>query len=259
MKSVFDSIVVLKSNPVYRISDVFFRKGNRWEQDRNTILTNDEYKNSILRDYLLNKKSEHDYISLRKIIDDHTERYNYPVPTTNDLVVHIRTGDVFGTNYRPTLKPKKWSYSNVKRVLQSRFFDKEEKKAQSFGMGTDAYDDFFEKVDVDSLNVSKIVVVSAMHFGANDINGKFFYEEVARERSLELLNNFKDKCDEKNIEVGLYSSEDADKDLAYMCHSRYFVKGNSNMSDIIEKCLIPEAKVFEVVAPNAKMLKYRNI
>jgi hypothetical protein len=255
MESIFESIVILKSNPVYRLSDVFFRKGIRWEQDRNTILTDDKYKDSILRDYLLHKKSENDFVSLRRIIQEHTQKYNYAIPGAHDLVVHIRTGDVFGT-FNSAVK-KKWSYSNIKGVLARRILGPN-KKPQGRVYGTDAYDDFFEKVDVDSLDVSKIIIVSAMHFGANDITGQFFYEKKAVDRSLELLNNFKKKCDERSIEVALYSSEDTDKDLAFMCHSRHFVKGHSNMGDIIEKCLVHDANVFEVIAPASHMLKYKN-
>ena len=42
-----DNIVVLRSNPVYRIGDVVRRTGLRWKHDRNQILGRNEFKDSI--------------------------------------------------------------------------------------------------------------------------------------------------------------------------------------------------------------------
>ena len=69
MKKInFESeLKVLKENKFYRFSDLFFKKGIRWESDRDTILEKDEYKHTILRKYLEKKTKEYDYDTIKKL------------------------------------------------------------------------------------------------------------------------------------------------------------------------------------------------
>ena len=225
------SVQILSSNPVYRVSDVILQRGIRWQKDRDTILSLDKYEDTILRKYLERKSSENDYDELAKVIEEHGKERGYRRPSGDELVMHVRTGDIFS--------------DSVKEA----------------GRRTDLniYDAFIRQLDIREMNISRIVVVTAMHFGANDLNGNFFLEQKAVDRSYELLKNIDLACDRLGVDTQLYSNRDTDMDLYFMVSSQHFVKGNSNIGDIVAKCLPRYATISEAFLPKKQVVRGRRI
>ena len=85
-------IKILRTNSIYRVTDIIFRKGIRWEQDRKSILTEPLYKNTILYDYLSQMNHEEDLETFKRVVIHHQQKYELPSPNT--LVVHLRLGDI---------------------------------------------------------------------------------------------------------------------------------------------------------------------
>ena len=147
---------VLKENKFYRFGDLIFKDGGgRWESDREVVKNNEEFKNTILCKYLiqLQDELEPDFDLLKKIVQEHTQEYKCEIPEENELVIHLRLGDIF--------QKSKYEKLRVKRLKKS-------------------VDRLFENDNI--LNSSpdalgKITVVTALHYGANETNGKHFFIE----------------------------------------------------------------------------------
>jgi hypothetical protein len=208
-------VKTLKENRVYRVSDLFFREGMRWQRDRETILTNPEYRNTILYDYLRTKEGEEDFHALRRVVREHTSRKQYKIPDEDDLVVHMRLGDVM-------------------------------KVPQRFNKAIARYSKLYNKTDLEPHSFSKTVVVTALHFGANELNGKYFYSDLAKEKSFEVLRAFERRTNEFGLTLSVVSNENVDSDICFMASSRFFVKGLSGFSEIVARCLPAEARIFEL-------------
>ena len=211
------NIKTLKSNKFYRISDLFFGWGNRWEQDREHILNDEKYKDTILYKYLTRKTHELDYALFKEIVKEQTIIKEYPIPTSKELVVQVRLGDVMDSIDYNTSK------------IKSKIF----------------YSDFFDYINLDFNKIKKITVVTALHFGSNEFSEKYFYSEKAEIESMKIIRSLNKQCLEKGYDLKIYSHEDIDRDICYLSNSKYFVKGITQLGDLIIKCLPPEAVIFE--------------
>ena len=75
--------------------------------------------------------------------------------------------------------------------------------------------------------------MTALHFGANEVNNLFFYNKRDHDRSLDLLESIKNQIEKLGLGLNIYSNEDIDADLSYMCHSKMFVPSLATMMKII--------------------------
>ncbi|MCW5213712.1 hypothetical protein VU04_12525, partial [Desulfobulbus sp. TB] len=107
-----DNIKILKTNQVYRVSDLVFCRGIRWKQDRETILSDPQYRETILHDYLTQKRYERDLEIFKRVVREHQAKYEKPF--TDCLVIHLRLGDVMDdTNGRPLYEKSQKIYSKL--------------------------------------------------------------------------------------------------------------------------------------------------
>ena len=95
IRGLFNKIETIKSNPDYRIADVIYKKGIRWNDSKKKIINEKKYFDTILYKYLnTNKKDIVDLKLLKKIIIREGTIKDFQFPKKNELVVHIRAGDV---------------------------------------------------------------------------------------------------------------------------------------------------------------------
>ena len=93
------------------------------------------------------------------------------------------------------------------------------------------YNDFYREISV--RNIKKVTIVTALHFGANEVNNLFFYNKRDHDRSLDLLQSIKSQTERLGLEVNIYSNEDVDADLSYMCYSKMFIPSLATMMRIV--------------------------
>jgi len=225
-------VKILRNNSVYRISDLVFRRGVRWERDRETILTQDKYRNSILYNYLCNMRTENDFRALKQSADKFVENSRVTVPGERDLVVHMRLGDIADIAHR---------YQKARKV----------------------YRDLYGKVRINLDDFDRVIVVTALHFGANNLVNKFHYSEKAENKSLNMLRTFLLYNISIGKEVSVLSNENPDLDFAFMVQSKLFVKGQTGMSDLVAQCGSDEMLCFDAkfdgqFAKFRSWLKYSN-
>jgi hypothetical protein len=207
-----DKIKILKNNRVYRISDVFYERGDetppQWERNQALILSDPQYEGTILRDYLTRKKKHKDFSCWRDVVREHAKKNSYEVANRFDLVVHMRLGDVM-------VIPKAIKVRNV----------------------ISAYDNFYDKVDIDGLDISRVVVVTAMHFGADETTGRFFYSDEAKDKSVEVFRSLEEQTRGIGLPFELVSNDNIDADIAFMSYSSYFVRGRTMLSRLVGYCV----------------------
>lgn len=153
---------------------------------------------------------------MKEIVTSYAAEKNYDLPGSNELVIHLRLGNV--KNYKGTPE-----------------------------LLVDYTMDLIGGINVD---VRAITVVTAVHFGETFYKGKSSRQEVSESvrhyadktgRILELLAN-------QGFAAGLYSHREIDRDFSYLAHSKYLVLGNGLFS--LCAAMISEARCF--VPPWAK-------
>ena len=208
-------ISILRENKVYRIADLFNESGIRFKSDINSIFTDSQYKNSILFDYFQSKQKLKDITTMQKVIDQHIDLYNYPIPEKNELVIHLRLGDLL----------------NQKKVENH-------------------YYQMFEGLNkkINFKNFSKISIVTALHFGSFDDHPKgrplYMFSEKTKEKSFNLFRFIESQINTAGHSVNLISSDNIDQDFCYMSKSQWFVKSKRGFSFLICGLLPESAKFF---------------
>ncbi len=217
MYSFESKLAVLKTNSVYRVNDVFIKGGIRWREDRDEILSNDVYKNTILRKYLEKEAELVNYDLLRNIILEHGELLGYKKPMNNELVFHFRLGD---------LMMKDYNFKALKNKIKN----------------------FFKQIEIiEENNIEKVSLVTALHFGANDKNGKFFFSEQSYANSIECIELFRNLLVQKTgMNMNLVSNKEVDKDLYYLTTAKHYVPTLRGFSELIKKLLQSDSIIYNI-------------
>lgn len=93
---LIDEIAVLKSNPNYRMADVFYNTGLRHQDSADKVRNIEEYKGTILREYI-EKNDGHTNQNLELltgIVEKYISKRSSVKPRAREVAVHMRAGDV---------------------------------------------------------------------------------------------------------------------------------------------------------------------
>jgi hypothetical protein len=222
--NIIDQIKLLKSNQNYRFYDVLFRSGQIWEYSIKNILNDQIYKNTILYNYLINIKDnnlnvkipiDNNYIKIKinSIVDNIiSQNKNIILPDKNELVIHIRLGDI--------IEIKNFIYKDYNKLI---------------------------KYFIKKYNIKKVTICSAYHFGDNPINKTWQYNEKTMNKNKEYIKNVIDKIIKEYDFLGLniYSNEDIDLDFIYMIKSYYLITSSGAFSSRLLKLCNLNCKDFK--------------
>jgi hypothetical protein len=211
---------VLPENTTYRFGDLVFKHGIRWKQDRNTIISDPKFQGTILRKYLTNIIQDPDFKLLQNITNSHGQRHNFIIPLKDELVIHLRLGDFIGD---PTEYPRYMKYTN--KWVEKIFAEKSILRTHSF---------------------KKVSIVTALHFGANELINKFFYTPDKHQKNIEVLESFREKAENIGIKLHLVSNEDIDKDFHYMVNAKHYIPSISRFSKLVVRCINPNSQVYNM-------------
>ena len=90
---LIDQVVILKENSDYRVGDIVNHSGLRWLHSKDQILNNPKYEDTILKRHLL-ENEDNDFPKLLECVQKYNQEKKLPVPTKNEIVIHLRLGDV---------------------------------------------------------------------------------------------------------------------------------------------------------------------
>ena len=220
---LFDDLLVMKSNPHYRLGDIILQVGGRWKHDYNIILNSDKFKNTILKNYIefRNQSEKIDYKQLKFAIVR-----NSHLVTTHDtiLYINIRMGDIV-TNREGLISVKDavgikrnvFLYNNIKLINQ-------------VSNVLNIYN-----------NINRIEIISALHFGDNKIHNRFFYSVESVEENRKLFNEMVIELMRKfKLPVGIYHCETndqiqlIDKHIMMLCLSKHVIVDEGGFGKVIK-------------------------
>jgi hypothetical protein len=211
--NLIDNIKTLKHNSDYRVSDIVYKLGERWQHSGDMVLKNEKYKDTILHKYLkingLNNKPNLNV--LLKIIETYNSHNNLPIPQNNEIVIHLRMGDVvvhdwfLSKNYIELINNILKKNNNINKLTFVTCFAYQEWSKESLHLRKHAplWEYTQEK---QNKNIEKIDILF------NNIL-RFF----------------------PNMEINIYSNDDIDKDMCYCVLSKNFIHDNGGFSNLLLK------------------------
>ena len=216
-----NKIILSKTNENYRFGDIVFHYGwapnyDEWKNSQENILNNSEFNNTILKEYIVKNNNntirpsdEEIGLIFNKIIENKIIEKKYTIPDNDELVIHIRLGDV---------ETHAWFL-------------------------TKPYIELIQKA-IDNYNITKITFVTCFNYGNNTLNSTkeiiFNYTNKKHKKNIDkvvelfknIISNF------LNLNIDVKSSYDIDEDFVYMCKAKYFicdVGGFSSLIKIVQK------------------------
>ena len=187
----------------YRFGDVVNHRGYYWEESTHFILNQNHLKGTILRDYIERCPDNNKTINPEKISLLYTiiQEKNKILPTDDELVIHLRTGDVI--HYDWFLK------KDYEKIIHDY---------------------------IDKYQIKKVTFCTAFHYGNNVTQKIFLYTDEKHEQNKVKINELFEKLIShfKDIQFDVKSSTNIDEDFMYMCMARHFVKDEGGFSDLIK-------------------------
>jgi predicted RNA-binding protein with RPS1 domain len=211
--NLIDNIKILKHNSDYRVSDIVYKLGERWTHSGDMVLKNEKYEKTILHKYLkingLNNKPNLDI--LLKIIEKYNSHHNLPIPQNNEIVIHLRLGDVvvhdwfLSKNYIELINNILKKNNNINKITFVTCFAYQEWSKESLHLRKQAplweYTEEKQNKNIQKINI--------------------------------LFNNILRLF--PNMEINIYSNDDIDKDMCYCVLSKNFIHDNGGFSNLLLK------------------------
>ena len=210
--TLVNKIVLLKElNSIkrhYRFSDVINHMGHYWKESTQFILTQNHLTNTILRTYIeqcpdnnFTQINPNKLTLLYNIIKSKIANGHYILPTKDELVIHLRTGDV--------IENKWFLQQNYIQIIQKY---------------------------INTYNIKKVTFCTAFHFGNNITQQIWLYTPEKHAANVNKLNELFTKVltQFKHIQFDVKSSKNIDEDVIYMAMSTHFVKDNGGFSKLME-------------------------
>ena len=209
--NLINNIKTLKHNSDYRVTDVIYKKPERWEHSGNTVLKNEKYNETILQEYLkmngLYNKPNLEV--LLKLIKKYNSDNNLPIPQNNEIVIHLRMGDVvvhdwfLSKNYIKLINNILNKNNNINKLTFVTCFAYQEWSKESLHLRKNAplweYTEEKQNKNIEKIN---ILFNDILHFFPN-------------------------------MEINIYSNCDIDKDMCYCVLSKNFIHDNGGFSNLL--------------------------
>lgn len=210
IESLISQVQILKENSDYRCGDIVYHIGERWQHSKNQILNNPKYENTLFKNFLeKNNGKDSNFKFLLKCIEEYCSDNNLPIPDDDELVIHLRMGDVVVHNW----------------FLRKNYINliKEVKKNNTISKITIVTSFAYQAWSQESIHLIK----KAPLWDYTD------EKQEKNERSLfELLSNIQDQF---NLPITIYSNKNIDVDLCYCVFSKHFIKDEGRFSKLMEK------------------------
>ena len=189
----------------YRFGDVVLHKGHYWRESTEFVLAQDHLKGTILREYLERCPDR----NLTRVNPDRLrllysilQRKGYPRPAPDELVIHLRAGD----------------------VVQSKGFLKK---------------DYLQIIQqfVDAHRIKRVTFCTAFHYGNNITQNKWLFTPEKHQLNLQKMTNLFTRVLSRfpQLQVDVKSSSDIDEDFVYMVAATHFVQDVGGFSQLIRE------------------------
>jgi hypothetical protein len=208
-----NDIKIIKHNSDYRVADIITKCGERWEHSGNMVINHDKYKQTILQSYLKQNGlyESQNFNLLLSIIKKFNTENRLPLPEDNELVIHLRLGDVVVHNwflkkdYIALINEQLRKNKNIDKITFVTCFAYQEWSAESLHLRKNAplWDYTEEK---QNKNVEKVTIL---------------FDSV--------MKTF------PGIKMKIYSNTEIDKDLCYCVLSKHYIHDDGGFTNLCLK------------------------
>lgn len=202
----------------YRLGDIIRFKEYRESKDGKEHYYK-KFPSSIATEYMRKTYSSNDLSVLTEIIEKR-EKETSNLPSKDELVMHLRIGDVID----------EMPESVDKFLSETVYYPNGNNYVKPLS--------YYIKITdlIANLPIKKITLV-----------GGFHRQSASREKSYEYVHRVKNFLEEKGYQVSLRIGNDADTDFVYMTNARFFVPSGGGFSLLIKKLTLKKGgQVIEV-------------
>lgn len=192
-------LVILPDNKHYRIGDILSHSGYRWKADAQHILANPAvYENTLLYKYLVHvHKPGKPFSYFVDIIKEYVKENNVSLPYADELVIHMRLGDVMESVGGCVQKYRRATIKHVSTFVTDH------------------------KLDSPDRPYNKTSIVTALHYGNNTDLGLYTYSDGSRDNSIAVLEDLAKSIEAVDLPVTLVSNENIDLDFCYCIFAKH--------------------------------------
>jgi len=215
-KKMNNNLFINKSAKGYRLADIY--KDREFRNDKQIIKNyQDNFSNSIAFKYMksIKKKKIKDFDLLIKLIDEHRIQNIINIPRKDQLVVHLRTGDVIDDT----------NESSNSFLTNNVIFDNKVFNNHIYVKPLQYYKNILP--DLRNYDIHDIVFVTGFHTNMNGLQNN--------DKSIKYVSSIMEFFKNRGFEVSLRMNRDPDDDLVFMSNSSYFLGGGGGFSDLIKK------------------------
>lgn len=193
-----ESCSLYSNNNGYRLGDMILNSW-RWKNDGQDYHYK-HFPNSIATEYMKKTKKYNNYNILYDIVIDRTQKTN-DLPDKNDIIVHLRVGDVIENNSDDVI------------TILSTYSYLDENEWFNYTPPLEYLDDKISKININTIR--KIILVSGSHTHSKT------------PKSCKYIEIVKKYFEYKGYKVELRVGMNPDDDFIFMCNARYFVSSSS--------------------------------
>ena len=193
----------LEARAQYRLGDAVLLRGHSAGRSAlaNVMENADGFRQSILYRYAT-KADPLDpgpqWPILSEVVRSHSSQMNIPMPEKDELVIHLRMGDIRGF-----------------KGTEAAFVEFVRKAAHEW-----------------KAPISRITIVTAIHYGKSVLRNRLTAEQLSQEIEQEIrkVTNIVDLLSVHIPSVRIFSHDDVDTDFCYLANASNLIIGNGNFS-----------------------------
>lgn len=189
-----ESCSLYSNNKGYRLGDMISTNW-RWKNDGQDYHYK-HFPNSIATEYMKKTKENNNYSILYDIVIDRTQKTN-DLPDKNDIIVHLRVGDVIEENLDDVI------------TILSTYSYMNKNQWSNYTPPLEYLDNKISKININK--IQKIILVAGSHF------------DIKTPKSCKYIEIVKKYFEYKSYKVELRLGMNSDDDFIFMCNARYFL------------------------------------
>lgn len=186
----------------YRFSDVIRHSGHYWRESTQFILDNKRFEGSILREYI-EQSPGHNLNSMNKnfrsVLKDMIQRRTPSrIPANDELVIHLRLGDI-----------NHISSKDYKGIIKRYVSDQ---------------------------NIKRVTFCTAFHYGNNYDQNMWIYTDTQHKKNVNKVKTMLGTLMSlQHITIDVKSTHNIDDDFLFMCKAKHFESHDGGFSKLIQE------------------------
>jgi glycosyltransferase involved in cell wall biosynthesis len=196
---LISKIITLESNPHYRMGDVIYRKGLKFRDSTEKVLSLPQFDGTILKNYILAAADIEtpDIPLLSRLTEQAVVSRKFKLAREDELVVHIRAGDVVEFEW----------------FLQGNLVEQIGKFA----------------------NVFHCSLVICFSFGDFQEKGLWLFDAEKLQKNVSMITTLLEDLIRAypQIHFDVVSNVDVDQDFVYMVNAPHFIRDRGGFSDLV--------------------------